>query len=299
MEGTMPGSLQRGGSVLWAYFALTYAISWLAWGAMILFQIPGGSVNPDLPPPPLGGLLLLALGGFAPSIVGVFLTWRSGGRAGLRDLWRRCTRFSLGRWPYLVILIVPLLIAGLRILVQLARGGALALPAPLAQPVLLVGFTAQVWLFGPLSEELGWRGFALDRLLARWAIVPASLVLGLLHAVWHLPLFFVPGTIQQLWGNPLLDWSLFALATLGLAIVFSWLHQETQGSVWAAILFHMASNCAVSLVWLSFDGGVIDRLVVALAGLGSAVALGGAGRLARLGPRRTAVRATGSAERGG
>lgn len=264
---------ERKDSTLWTYFILTYAISWLAWGILVIFHIPGGSVNPDLPLPPLGGLLLLALGGFAPSVAGVLLTWRTSGRAGLRDLWKRCTHFNLGRWPYLVIFLVPLLTSGIRIAVQLWRGGTLALPAPLSQPVLLVGFTVQIFLFGPLSEELGWRGFALDRLLARWGSLRASLILGAVHAFWHLPLFFVPGTIQQLWGNPLLNWSLFALGTMGGAIIFTWLHQAARGSVGAAILFHMTSNIGMSLVWMSFDGGAVDRLVIALTTIGLAAGL--------------------------
>jgi membrane protease YdiL (CAAX protease family) len=272
-------------SGLWAYLALTYAISWLSWGAMIIFQLPGGSVDPNLPAPPLGGLLLLTLGGFAPSIVGVFMTWRTASRAGLRDLWRRCTQFRLGGRPYLVIFLVPLLLSGTRIAVQLLRGGTLTLPAPLAHPLLLVGFTVQIFLFGPLSEELGWRGFALDRLLARWGSWRASLVLGAVHALWHLPLFFVPGTIQQLWGDPLLNWSLFALGTVGGAVIFTWLHQASGGSVWAAILYHVTSNYAISLVWMSFDGGAIDRLVLALAAIGLAVGLDRVSPAGNLGSR--------------
>jgi len=282
---------------LGAYFILTYAISWLAWGAMIIFQLPGGSVDPNLPAPPLGGLLLLALGAFAPSIVGVFMTWRTGGQAGLRDLWKRCTRFGLGRWPYLVIFLLPFLLSGARIAVQLLRGGSLSLPAPLAQPVLLVGFTVQIFLFGPLSEELGWRGFALDRLLARRGSLWASLILGAVHALWHLPLFFVPGTIQQLWGAPLLNWSLFALGTIGGAIIFTWLHETSGGSVWAAILYHMTSNYALSLVWMSFDGGAIDRLVIALTSLVLAAVLVGIGRLCPPRPRRAVERGRGAGSR--
>jgi membrane protease YdiL (CAAX protease family) len=255
----------RKGSGLWPYFIVTYAISWIAWFTMVIFRIPGGSVNPGQPIPSAGGLLLLALGGTAPSIAGVLMTWRTGGRAGLRDLWRRCTRFGLGGVPYVVILLVPVLTSAARIIVQMLRGGSLALPAPLAQPILLVGFLGQILLFGPISEELGWRGFALDRLLARRGSMASSLILGAAHALWHLPLFFVLGTVQQLWGSPLANFSLFALGTMGLAVVFTWLHQATGGSVWAAILFHMTSNIGVSLVWLSFDGGKIDRLVMSLA----------------------------------
>jgi membrane protease YdiL (CAAX protease family) len=256
-----------------AFLVLTYAISWLAWWTMVVFRIPGGSVNPGQPTPTPGGLLLLALGGFAPSIVGVLMTSHAGGRAGLRDLWKRCIRFNLGSRPYFVILLAPALIAGVRVAVQLLRGGHVWLPAPLVQPMLLAGFAVQIFLFGPVSEELGWRGFALDRLLARWGNLRSSLILGAIHALWHLPLFFVPGTIQQLWGDPVLNFGMFALGTLGGAVVFTWLHLATRGSVWAAIMYHLTSNCSISLVWMSFSGGKVDLLVTALASVAVAAGL--------------------------
>lgn len=261
------------GAGLGAYFALTLAISWSAWWTMVLFRLPGGSVSPDQTAPSPAGLLLLALGGFAPSIAGVLMTRRCDGAAGLRDLWKRCTRFRLGGQPYFVILLAPILIAGIRIAVQLLRGGHLSLPAVLAQPVLLAGFAVQIFLFGPVSEELGWRGFALDRMLACWGGLRSSLVLGAIHALWHLPLLFIPATIQQLWGSPVSSFGLFALGTLGGAFVFTWLHLATRGSIWAAIAYHLISNCGVSLVWMSFDGWRVDLLVTALASLGVAAGL--------------------------
>ena len=261
------------GAGLGAYFALTFTMSWLAWWAMVVFRIPAGSVSPGQPIPTPSGLLLFALGGFAPSVAGVMMTWRFGGRVGLRDLWKRCTRFNLGSRPYLVILLAPVLIAGVRMAVQLLRGGHLSLPAVLAQPVLLAGFAVQIFLFGPVSEELGWRGFALDRLLARWGSLRSSLVLGAVHAIWHLPLFFVPGTIQQRWGEPVFHFGVFTLGTLGGAAVFTWLHLATRASVWAAIMYHLASNCGTSLVWMSFSGGKVDLLVMALASIGVAAGL--------------------------
>jgi len=263
----------RTGAGLGAYFVLTFTISWLAWWAMVVLRIPGGSVSPGQPMPMPGGLLLLALGGFAPSIAGVMMTWGFDGRVGLRELLKRCTRFNPGGRPYLVILLAPALIAGVRVVIQLLRGGHLSLPAVLAQPALLAGFAVQILLFGPVSEELGWRGFALDRLLARWGSLRSSLILGAMHALWHLPLFFVPGTIQQLRGDPGSSFGLFALGTLGGAVVFTWLHQATRGSVWAAIMYHLTSNCGVSLVWMSFDGGKIDMLVTALASVAVAAGL--------------------------
>jgi membrane protease YdiL (CAAX protease family) len=113
-------------------------------------------------------------------------------------------------------------------------------------------------------EEPGWRGFALDRLLRRWGFVPASLVLGGLHGLWHLPAFFVQGTIQQAWGNPLVEFAALAAVVMSGTFIFTWLHVATGGSVWAAILLHTANNFGISFLWMLYDGGTADRLVLAL-----------------------------------
>jgi membrane protease YdiL (CAAX protease family) len=249
---------------LWQYFLLTFALSWAAWGSLIVFRIPGGSVNPDAPPPPPLGLLLLGLGILSPSIASVIMTWRTGGRAGLRALWQSLTRFNLGWGPYAVIVVVPLLTSLIRVAVHLLRGGALLASPLVAQPALLIPFTAQIFVFGPLMEEPGWRGFALDRLLRRWGFVPASLVLGGLHALWHLPSFFVQGTIQQAWGNLLVEFAVLAAVVMGGSFTFTWVHVASGGSIWAAILLHTANNFGISFLWLLYDGGTADRLVLAL-----------------------------------
>lgn len=243
------------------YFILTYALVLLSWGVMAVFQMPGASVVEGAPPPSPLAMLLLFLGGFSPSIAGVIVTWRVGGHAGLRDLWKRATRFDLGGKWYLAVLLIPLLMGGLRLGVHLLRGGTLTEVPLLAQPFGIVGFILLIFLGGPLSEELGWRGFALDRLLARWNALVASLVLGVFWAFWHLPLFFIPGAAQQLYGDPVVEFPVFALGVVALAVVFTWLHVNTRRSVWAAILLHFAYNLALSLLFLSMDGGIVDRLV--------------------------------------
>jgi membrane protease YdiL (CAAX protease family) len=267
---------------LTVYFLLAFAISWAAWWAMVVFRIQGAAAAPGQTGPSGLGLALLALGGTAPLIAGVLETARSNGRAGLRDLWRRCTAWRIGGRAWMVVVLVPAALAGERLLVQVLRGGTLVLPVPLARPELLAGFIVQMFLFGPVSEEPGWRGVALDRMLERWGGLRASLALGAVHALWHVPLFFVPGTVQQLWGRPLVEFPVFALNGLGQAVIFTWLHLATRRSVWAAILFHFTVNCASTLIWLSYDGDLIDRLAGALAAVAAGAVLMVLNRLSRL-----------------
>src|SRR5574340_386661 len=170
---------------LWQFFALTFVISLLAWGSMIALGIPGGSTDPAAPPPSAFGLLLLALGGFAPSIAGFVMARRYRGADGPRELWRRAGQVRLGWLAYLVIVGLPILIVAARVAFYLARGGMPGRSQLLESPAALAVFIVQIALFGPISEECGWRGFALERMLRRSTPFRASLLLGSLWAVWH------------------------------------------------------------------------------------------------------------------
>ncbi len=87
------------------------------------------------------------------------------------------------------------------------------------------------------GEELGWRGYALPKLLAERSVLAASLILGALWGAWHLPTFFVPGAPQ--YGLP---FSAFVLLTVAYSVVFTWVYLHTRGSVLIATLLHGAIN---------------------------------------------------------
>jgi hypothetical protein len=92
-------------------------------------------------------------------------------------------------------------------------------------------------LGGPLNEELGWRGFALPALQRQLRPLTASLVLGILWAVWHLPLFWITGASQA--GTPP-GWILLQIVCL--SVLFTWLYNGTDGSLFLALVFHTALN---------------------------------------------------------
>ena len=98
-------------------------------------------------------------------------------------------------------------------------------------------------LGGPMGEEFGWRGFALPDLQDRLGWRAASVGLGLVWGVWHLPLFFIEGTAQA--DIPL---ALFLLSVVAMSVVLAWLVNNTAGSVVAALLFHTAVNFWPSVV---------------------------------------------------
>jgi hypothetical protein len=100
-------------------------------------------------------------------------------------------------------------------------------------------------LGGPLEEELGWRGFALPRLQARRSAFSASVLLGAIWGIWHIPLYYVSGTGQhETAGAAGTAFAIgaFVVWTIGLSILFTWLFNQTRGSLIVVMLFHAAVN---------------------------------------------------------
>ncbi|HSN23841.1 MAG TPA: CPBP family intramembrane glutamic endopeptidase, partial [Methylomicrobium sp.] len=100
-------------------------------------------------------------------------------------------------------------------------------------------------IIGPLSEEIGWRGYALERLQTRWNALTSSLMVGLAWGLWHLPLFFMVGTSQHELGIPFIG---FLVGMMANSILYTWLYNNTKQSLWSAILLHWLYTYAAQVV---------------------------------------------------
>ena len=209
------------------FFVLAFGLSWLAAIPYALgwFPVP-----------------ILA---FGPSLAAVIVAALIGGRAGVRELLSRILRWRVGVGWYAVALLSPIPLF-LAVVYANVRSGA---PAPSAatltawssMAVLLLGFLVSPFT-GPW-EELGWRGYALPHLQAGRSPLAASLILGVLWAAWHLPMFLT-GLIH--WPD--------ALLVIALSVVFSWLFNHTHGSVLLAFLFHAAFDAVAGWYIPLFSG---------------------------------------------
>jgi membrane protease YdiL (CAAX protease family) len=108
-----------------------------------------------------------------------------------------------------------------------------------------------VFLLGPLLEEPGWRGYALDRLQTLGSAFTASVILGLLWAAWHLPQFFIPGSYHHTLGFWTLAFWLFVLTAISISVLITWIYRYNERSVFAAILLHASVNFTRDSVPLS------------------------------------------------
>ncbi|HXZ03577.1 MAG TPA: type II CAAX endopeptidase family protein, partial [Ktedonobacteraceae bacterium] len=181
-------------SRLLLFFALAFAISWSAW-----FVMRAAAIRPPLGPnfATSPGYLLLAFGMAGPTWAAFLVTSFAPGQQDRRDLIRRFLRWRVSWQWYLIALGMPLLLAGLSTLLYTLAGGS-GFDGLKFWP--LVGLAPQLlWTFvlgGPLEEELGWRGYAFPRMLARTNALVSSLMIGVVWGLWHTPLFLLPGTTQ-------------------------------------------------------------------------------------------------------
>jgi membrane protease YdiL (CAAX protease family) len=105
-----------------------------------------------------------------------------------------------------------------------------------------------VFWFGPLPEEIGWRGFALDRLQERMTALSASLALGSVWAVWHVPLFFVPGSFQESLNLGSSRSVILLVSLIPLSVLMTWVYNNTDRSTLSAVLIHYSGNLCGALV---------------------------------------------------
>jgi membrane protease YdiL (CAAX protease family) len=93
------------------------------------------------------------------------------------------------------------------------------------------------------GEEIGWRGYALPRIAARFGLGPASVLVGLVWGIWHLPLFFLPAADKYGQSFPL-----YVVGVVAFSIAIAWLYGYTEGSLLLTMLMHSAFNQTVGLV---------------------------------------------------
>lgn len=211
-----------------SYFALAVAWSYLFW--QFLFSVM--PVNPTTGPT-LQHILWAALGG-SPSLFGILLAYTTGGRAGLRDLWARVTRWRVAlRWYAAALLLMP----GLNALGYLLHTLLTDRAYPVQWAALTFGLPAGI--MASLLEEFGWRGFALPVLQKRYSALTASLLVGLGWGLWH---FRLNMTMMGQYGALALP-LLFLSAPIGLtavAVLMTWVHNNARGSMLLMLLFHLS-----------------------------------------------------------
>lgn len=218
-----------------SFFVLTFALTWIAWPASAAFVTPGNSWLFGL-----GGPVFL-LGVFAPAFVALALTAHSEGSAGVARLLRRIGKWRLGaRWYLFAIgyMAATKVVAALTHRLVL---GAWPTFGDTSVPLMLGAILISTW--AQAGEEVGWRGYALPRLAVHLGLGGASVLLGVVWALWHLPLFFLPGSGSDGQSSPI-----YLLHVTALSVAMSWLYWKTEGSLLLVMLMHASVNNTTGIV---------------------------------------------------
>jgi membrane protease YdiL (CAAX protease family) len=181
---------------------------------------------------------------FIPSLLGLAMAFTAGGKPGGLNLLRSAGRWRVQPRYWLIAWFGPLVIFVMGLGFYLVMGGQAPSFTVFRQEFHLV----PLWLLvvflpfnGPVGEELGWRGYALPRLQQRSGPLLASLVIGTIWGLWHLPSFFNPTSVQASLGLVFLI--PYVVGTISNSVIMTWLYNRTNASTLVAgIIWHAATD---------------------------------------------------------
>lgn len=200
--------------------------------------------------------------------VSLLMTWLTLGQQEAVRLFKRFLLWRVGWQWYLVALwLAPALQFAAVLLASWMTGIPVDYGQPLIRQVVpgsapLFHLIVPWFLFEFLTngEEMGWRGYILPRLQARHSALLASLIVGVIWSVWHLPKFLGAGTSA---GRSLIWFTLFLIAA---SVLYTWLYNNSRGSLLLVTLFHASSNTSGMFLPISYavQDGVTQSLLAML-----------------------------------
>lgn len=221
------------------FFVITFSWSWLIWLPLVLISSGIVTTKKDL----LSTLTLplTFIGVFGPA-VGAFYCLRTlSGKGAVFHYLRGLLELNFGWRAWLV----PILVFGGSTWI------AWVLPELWGEPRMEM-LLPSLWVFPPYvlamvllgggQEELGWRGYILDFLERRLGAWMGNFVLGVVWALWHLPLFFISGT-----GQSYMPFAGFVLLMIGYSYFFAWVRQSSGKRSMAGLVTHGWANAFVPL----------------------------------------------------
>ncbi len=236
------------------FYVLAFGISWFGW-----LPIAAGSQGVSPFDHPIFQVLLI-LPAIGPMLAAIIVTWAMDGKSSVPLLLKPLLQWRVGALWLGIAVVTPALLLLLGKMVTQAWG-LVATPEPQSDNIIAIAISAFVMsvLSNPW-EEVGWRGFALPRLQKHHNALMATLVVGILWGLWHLPLFFWRDNPMS--EYPFLGWF---VGTVAVSFVYTWLYNSTKGSLFVVTLFHVLVNTvSVILSGVSIIGLAMVYCVMAI-----------------------------------
>lgn len=221
------------------FFVLTLLWTWTFGFIPVIFGFTGTPL----------GTFLFYFGGGAPSVVALFIVFLTYNKEQRKDYFHRCFSFKyMGwKWPLITVAFFTLITV-----VSLLLGvGVLGYDIPgmdyihavAKNPLNVILILLITIISGPLNEEFGWRGFALDKLLVKFGFFGASVILGFIWGIWHLAWYFTPGQAQyNLLQDSVFQAVMYIPSVILLNFGVTFVYIKTKRSILAGALVHMFGN---------------------------------------------------------
>ena len=228
----------------WKFFLLTFAYSWIIWipsvmdglGLELPFSVAGYS------------MVVVIIGAFAPLLAAITLVAREEGWMGIRSFLGKALDFQIKPVYLILALGLPLVIHVIAHYLALAVGLNVAqtlFPTEIsvAPVILAIPYFLLMLVIGGGQEEFGWRGYAQEPLQEKIGVIPASLVIGVIWGIWHLPLWFMAGDLHSAYS-----FLAFVIMTTSISLMYAWLYNSSGKKLIVVMFFHAMNNTAAPLL---------------------------------------------------
>ncbi|NVM46355.1 MAG: CPBP family intramembrane metalloprotease [Candidatus Lokiarchaeota archaeon] len=246
-----------------AYFFLTFVITWTCWLTVFMVFEPYRAL-PELAPATLLIILeiLAKIGACGPGIAAIILTLMLYGKSELRELVNRIFRWRVNPIYYVFALLMPIAIFMIPLSIELMLGESFP------NTIVVYGLLGFIFhflvrlLLGNYEEEIGWRGFAQHHLQKTQSPIKMSFIIGLPHALWHIPMFLIEeGSID------LLVFLIYTIRVVIFTFLVTWLYSKTQSILLTALLHVTVNESSLFLAVNTFQGIFILMVLIAIVGI--------------------------------
>lgn len=226
------------------FFTMDFVLTWVPlWLAVLSIRNKWISFN-------FGFMVIAAI---SATLAAIVMIYSSKDKLLIKDYWNRVFNIKRikGKWWAITLLLIPL-INSIAIVLSTFWGKSLQQfqfsEKFLANPLI---FLVLILAYGPIPEELGWRGYGIDSLRTRFNLFVSSIILAIIWIVWHIPFFFLEGSYQNHLSSYLPGLIAFNAALIPTEIITDWIFYKNNRSTLTAILFHFSINFSGEI--LKFD----------------------------------------------
>jgi len=226
------------------FFILTFVFSWGLWLPSILVGL-GIDLGIDAI---TYTSITVPIGAFAPLFAAMTLVIKQNGWKEGWQFFRRAFDIKVKPFYLIAALVIPIIIHAASHYIAPLLGLPVAstlFPESFKLPsvIIAIPYFFLMLIIGGGQEEFGWRGYAQEPLQKRMGVIPASLLIGLVWGLWHLPLWVMPGD-----GHSTYSFIAFLIMTISISVIYGWLYNASNQKLITVIIFHAMSNTAAPLL---------------------------------------------------